>query len=48
MFRFYNFECSKLYCQYPFKSLNLNEEGESDSTYFHAVLVSFHSLKKQR
>lgn len=25
---------------------NLNEEGESNSTYFHAVLVGFHSLKE--
>lgn len=41
-------ECSKIYGEYPFKYLNLDEEGESNSIYFYAVLVRFHSLKKQR
>lgn len=48
MFCFYNYERSELYCEYPFNFFNLNEEGELNSTYFRAVLVSFHSLKKQR
>lgn len=46
MFCFYSCECSKLYCAYPFKLLNLNEEGEFNPNDFHAVTVHLYSLRK--